>query len=231
MRPPWDFVLFAAVAVAATFAVVRLARPSRSGRLALLALAVALLGGGLYVESAGRTATGEIERLVSAMAPTYARELERLGHADLPLDAEPADPRYLELIEAEKRWLAANREIADIYTFRRLPDGRIVFLVDSETDYDHDGRFEGARESRTAIGEPVPQPATSLIAATSSQVAPASPGSGNHGSATLPPACANGASGGNTAVATAAPSALTTTRSRNAGDCSCRYTPRSSTTR
>jgi signal transduction histidine kinase len=165
MRPPWDFALFAAVAVAATFAVARLARPSRSGRLALLALAVALLGGGLYVESAGRTATGEIERLVSAMAPTYARELERLGHADLPLDAEPADPRYLELIEAEKRWLAANPEIADIYTFRRLSDGRIVLLVDSETDYDRDGRFEGARESRTAIGEPVAQPATSLIAA------------------------------------------------------------------
>jgi hypothetical protein len=32
----------------------------------------------------------------------------------------------------------------------------VVLLVDSETDYDRDGRFAGDREARTAIGEVYP---------------------------------------------------------------------------
>ncbi len=43
--------------------------------------------------------------------------------------------------------------MADIYTMRRLPDGKIVLIVDAETDYDHNGKFEGSREQRTSIGE------------------------------------------------------------------------------
>jgi signal transduction histidine kinase len=153
MSAPWDFVTFAVLAACATLAVIRFARLRQSARAALAALALVLVVGYFYVERAGRREAVEIERLVSAMAPTYAGEIERLGHARLRLDAAPDDPLYLALVEAEKRWVRLNPEIADIYTFRRRPDGAIVFMVDSETDYDRDGVYAGHRESRTAIGE------------------------------------------------------------------------------
>src|SRR5262245_39826070 len=150
---PWDLIAFDVAAALATFAVVRVARLRQSASGAWVALAAFLVLGYFYVEGSGNRERREVERLVSAMAPTYAGEIERLGHSRLRLDAAPDDPLYLSLIEAEKRWLALNPEIADIYTFRRRADGEIVLMVDSETDYDRDGVYTGDRESRTAIGE------------------------------------------------------------------------------
>jgi hypothetical protein len=69
------------------------------------------------------------------------------------------------MIEAEKRWLLANRSVNDIYTYKRDPDGTVRLIVDSETDYDHNGRFEGEREQRTAIGEAYPDTTETLKAA------------------------------------------------------------------
>jgi PAS domain S-box-containing protein len=60
------------------------------------------------------------------------------------------------MTEAETRWLSANPYAAAIYTFRRNPQGRIAFLVDSQTDYDHDGRIQGLHEARAPIGEVFP---------------------------------------------------------------------------
>jgi len=57
------------------------------------------------------------------------------------------------MIEAQKRWEKVNPAIADIYTFRKRDNGEIFLMVDSETDYDRNGRFEGEREQRTPIGE------------------------------------------------------------------------------
>ena len=116
-------------------------------------LALILSIGWFAVEDAGRRAQRRVEGMVSGYAPTYAAELTRMGHADLPLDASPDDPSYLAMIQAQIRWLRANPGISDVYTFRRLPDGRVVLVVDSETDYDGNGVYEGERESRTAIGE------------------------------------------------------------------------------
>ncbi|MEO8277696.1 MAG: ATP-binding protein [Thermoanaerobaculia bacterium] len=156
MNPPWDFLLVALTAVLGTAVLARKARLHRSRLLALVALIVGLVTGWFYVESAGRRAADDLERLVSAMAPTYAAELERMGHSRIGPTTPPDDPGYLEMIAAEKRWLASNPNVSDIYTFRRTADGRMALLVDSETDYDHDGRFTGERESRTAIGEIYP---------------------------------------------------------------------------
>ncbi len=153
LAPPWDFVLLAAAALGGTFALATVTRQRHSRWLAFATLAGGLALGWFGIEQAGRRAAREVERLVGAMAPTYARELELLGHAALPLDVAADDPRYLAIIAAQKRWLEVNPRVADIYTFRRLPDGRIVLLVDSETDYDHDGRFAGEREARTPVGE------------------------------------------------------------------------------
>jgi hypothetical protein len=93
------------------------------------------------------------EKMMCGYVPTYAEELARMGHAQLTLETAADDPGYLAMIDAEKRWLAANTSIADIYTFRKRADGKIVLLVDSETDYDRNGSIEGEREQRTAIGE------------------------------------------------------------------------------
>lgn len=59
----------------------------------------------------------------------------------------------MELIERLKKWASLNPAVADIYTMRRLPDGKIVLMVDAETDYNHDEKYEGSREQRTSIGE------------------------------------------------------------------------------
>jgi signal transduction histidine kinase/DNA-binding response OmpR family regulator len=126
---------------------------SRSG-LASLVLVVVVLGIGWFaVELAGRRAQQHVEDMVRGYATTYARELEQMRHADLALDVSPEDPHYLAIIEAEKRWLAANPSVADVYTFRRKASGEIVLFADSETDYDHNGIIEGAREERTTPGE------------------------------------------------------------------------------
>jgi signal transduction histidine kinase len=171
VHPPWDFVFVAALAAVATLAGVERAGLRRSRTLAWLLLLAGLGVGWIYVEAAGRRAADDLERLISAMAPTYARELERMGHANLDLATPPDDPSYLAMIEAEKRWLASNRNVSDIYTFRRSGDGTTVLMVDSETDYDHDGIFSGPRESRTALGEAYPNQIPALERALAGEVA------------------------------------------------------------
>ena len=170
VHPPWDFVFVAALAFAATVVVARQAGLRRSRNLAFGFLLIVLVPGWFYVEAAGERAAGNLERLVSAMAPTYAAELERMGHANIGLQTPPDDPSYLAMIDAEKRWLTANRNVSDIYTFRKRGDD-VVLLVDSETDYDRDGKFAGARESRTAIGEAYPNPIPALERAFADEVA------------------------------------------------------------
>jgi PAS domain S-box-containing protein len=115
---------------------------------------LSLLGAGWYTtETAGQRERMRMQQMVEGYAPTYAREMERMGHESINLQTDPDDPLYWQMIQAEKRWLAANPSVNDIYTLRKLPDGRTVLLVDSETDYDHNGVFEGEREQRTPIGE------------------------------------------------------------------------------
>ncbi|MEZ5314348.1 MAG: hypothetical protein R2862_12280 [Thermoanaerobaculia bacterium] len=165
LRAPWDYLLFSSVACLAALLGLRLLVRWRHRILKSTMVTVVLVVGWFYVEAAGHRRADEIERLVSAMAPTYAQEVELLGHADLPLRVAPDDPRYLAIIEAEKRWLAVNPEIADIYTFRRLADGTVVLFVDSETDYDRDGRISGPREQRTPIGEVYSNPVPAIVEA------------------------------------------------------------------
>ncbi len=85
-------------------------------------------------------------------ARTYALEMERLGHGTVGMDVQSDDSTYLALIDAQKSWLAVNPLISDIYTVRRLPGGKLVLVVDSETDYDGDGRYTDEREQRTGVG-------------------------------------------------------------------------------
>lgn len=92
------------------------------------------------------------DRLISA-GPTYAFDLMKLKHEKISDKMEANNPQYLSIIEAQLGWLSANQNISDIYTMKKRADGKIYLAVDSETDYDRDGKFDNDREVRTAIGE------------------------------------------------------------------------------
>ncbi|MFA6288246.1 MAG: ATP-binding protein [Opitutaceae bacterium] len=147
-------------------------RRNRRGKFPVLflVLIVLLVAGGLgFARYAEHNERGQIRRLVAGLAPTFAHELEAMGHGKITPQTPPDDPAYLAVIEREKAWLKFNPDVADIYTYRRLPDGKIVFIADSETDYNHDGKYEGEREQRTAIGEPYETPTKNTLKALAGQ--------------------------------------------------------------
>jgi len=153
-----DYAIFSAVIIASVFGTLRLAKthgPHLSrfpGYFGLLLFG--LLGfGWIYTEYAGKAASREVQDMVEGFPPTYAQEVQRMGHAKLPSNADPNDPIYLAIIEAQIRWEQVNDSISDIYTMRKTADGKNIIIVDSETDYDRNGKFEGEREQRTPIGE------------------------------------------------------------------------------
>ncbi len=152
-----DFILLALLVAAGCFWIQRLIRRRgpqfRTPRRSFVAAALIVVAGGVVAEWAAQDRVQELEKLFAGFGPIYATEFRQHGHEDITLETTANDPHYLELIEHEKTWLAANPVVADIYTFRQDKDGKIRLIVDSETDYDHNGKFEGEREQRTPIGE------------------------------------------------------------------------------
>jgi PAS domain S-box-containing protein len=156
-----DYLVFSAVTLMVITVVnfgIRRFRPSVSFPWQLWALALAVLSlGWIAAQRAGGHAREENIAMISAMAPTYAAELERRGHSRITESTPPDDPVYLELIRAQIQWEKLNPFAHDIYTFRKRADGTNILVVDSETDYDKNGDFKGANESRTPIGKVYPQ--------------------------------------------------------------------------
>ena len=152
-----DYILFSCVILACyVLLYLWLRRTGRAENVPwrLWAAVILLLSiGGVYTEMAGRAASREVQEMVEGFPPTYAVEVERMGHAHLPSDAAADNPIYLAIIEAQIRWERVNSSIADIYTMRKTKEGKNILVVDSETDYDRNGKFEGEREQRTPIGE------------------------------------------------------------------------------
>ncbi len=153
----WDYLIFAVLSGGGLLLIdAWLRRPRRGDNIPPLLwflFLVILIGGFFFTEWVGQIEKAKIQNMVEGFAPTYAHELARMGHARVNTATPPNDPTYLSLIEQEKNWLKLNPVVADIYTMRLLPDGRKILLVDSETDYDHNGAIEGAREGRTVLGE------------------------------------------------------------------------------
>jgi two-component system, cell cycle sensor histidine kinase and response regulator CckA len=138
---------------------------SPKGRLFWLAwptLAILLLTGCFLVEQSGRSESRKIQDFLQGVAPTYAEEISRMGHADLRMDTPADDPGYLRMIEATKRWKAVNPAISDVYTYRVI-DGVVHFMVVSEADYNRDGKFEGKREQRLPLGEVYAQADSDMV--------------------------------------------------------------------
>ena len=91
---------------------------------------------------AGDRERARLRSRIEGLAPTYASELEEMGHARITQDTDPNDELYQSMIKKQIRWLELNRTIADIYTCRRHPEGNRL-IVDSETDYDRNTKYEG----------------------------------------------------------------------------------------
>ncbi len=132
-----------------------------------LSLAALLIAGWFAVNAAENRERDRIKQLLQGFPPTYAIELERLGHASISASTKEDDPVYLELIAAQFRWLKVNPFINDIYTIAPDAGGAYVILVDCETDYDHNGKFESEIEERTPIGKAYASPDPALPAALS----------------------------------------------------------------
>jgi PAS domain S-box-containing protein len=163
-----DFLLFAAasfVVFAGAHWWLNQIRHCRVSPVAWVALGALLCFAWVATDSADRRQRAESKKLLVGLGRLYAAELERMGHAKLGPGTAPDDPLYLELIEAEKRWQLLNKSAHDIYTIRKYPGGKNRFIVDSETDYDRNGRFEGEREERTKFEEVYETPDPGLEAA------------------------------------------------------------------
>lgn len=158
MSAPYDYILFCALSTlffaglqAASW---RVGASKRLRVLSALAIALVLVAGWPLTEWWGESTRQGMVNMLTGYAPTYASDLEAMGHASVGPGTPADDPTYLRMIEAQKRWLTANPSANDIYTFRRDADGTVRLIVDSETDYDRSGRYMGEREQRTTIGEP-----------------------------------------------------------------------------
>jgi len=158
----WDYLAFAVGAAGLFGGLDRWLRrrrpaPARLPRVFWLALTALMLAGFFFVEESGRRPQRRLIALLESFAPTYAAELRTMGHGQLRAETAADDPRYLAMIETMKRWVELNPLVSDIYTYRRTPDGKVMLMVDAETDHDKDGKFTGEREARARPGELYPQ--------------------------------------------------------------------------
>ena len=115
--------------------------------------AVVLSYGWHQSEQAGMRERRHLQSVMEDFARLYGDEMEVRGHWKLPNKVAGNDPLYLALIGTEKAWENMNPDVSDIYTLRKRPDGKNIFIVDSETDYNRNGKYDGAREQRTVVGE------------------------------------------------------------------------------
>ena len=165
---PHDFIIFATVTLAATATVLGwLICRGLLHRLTLVA-AVGMLGiiiaAWFGARQAGHRERMRLEETLTGIAPTYAGEIERMGHAGLSFTTPDTDPAYLNIIAAQKRWLATNPRLASLYTYR-LEAGKLRFVAACETDYNNNGTYDGTNEARVPIGEIYEVTGTALTAA------------------------------------------------------------------
>jgi len=107
----------------------------------------------IFVEDGTNKIKTKIFDEMKVLSPDLHLLMDQTGSHQISLLTQPSDTIYLSLIELQKTILQNNRQISDVYTLTKNADGQFAFLVDSETDYNHDGYYSGERELRTPIGE------------------------------------------------------------------------------
>lgn len=155
----WDHLDFACfiAAVVCVFGLKQLLlRKSRRASLVIIDAVILLIGivaVGFVLQNATDGERLQFQKQIEEHAPAYAREMKRLGHEKITLNTPPDDPLYLSLIALQRSWQATDPHVADIYTIRKLPSGKNVVIVDSETDCTREGNYHGGKEHRTPIGQ------------------------------------------------------------------------------
>ncbi len=104
------------------------------------------------VHDATRQEHLRLRQMLGGLVPMYAQETERLGHEQVGEATPENDATYLRLIAAQKRWLELNPAVADIYTVRLRGDGVAIFIINSESDLNGDGKITLPEEKRVPIG-------------------------------------------------------------------------------
>jgi diguanylate cyclase (GGDEF)-like protein len=160
----WDYSLFVIIMFVVLFGMFRFMytnmlskRDSRSLRTASIAMGIitagVLCGGWFLVHNVEKREYERTKDILVGDAPILAYELSKQGHEKIGLNTSENDPHYLQMIDTMVDWMGLNRQISSIYTLRKLEDGRNVFILGPETDYDHNGSITGDKESRVPIGK------------------------------------------------------------------------------
>jgi PAS domain S-box-containing protein len=117
-------------------------------------LAVIIGGAALIAAGFTRAKQTDLKTELGSIARIFAREMEGWLHEQITPQTSPNDRLYVKMIQAEKRWQMLAPQLRNIYTMRRLADGRMITVVDAETDFDGDGKFANWTEQREPIGSP-----------------------------------------------------------------------------
>lgn len=128
---------------------------SRATRWASLILPLLFLGVAWFaIERSGETEKERVQALMRAVVPTYAQEVERMGHAHLQPGVPVGDFRYQTIHEAMRRWLHANPLVLGIHTFRLGADGKTMLVMGMESGGEHEQEAPPQTASSSGIGEP-----------------------------------------------------------------------------
>ena len=65
----------------------------------------------------------QAKKSIESLVPTFAVEMQRLGHSKITSETKTDDPIYLGLIQAQKDWSRINSHFGSIYTMRMGKDG------------------------------------------------------------------------------------------------------------
>ena len=131
----------------------RLSNFIRNSSVIMLVIVIVVLGiGWYYTGHEEQNKKKQLRGVLDGVAPLLTYELQKLEHKTITLETPADDPHYLVLINTMVGWMKLNPQIMSIYTFRKMPDGSVVFILGPETDYDHNGIIEGPLEERVPIG-------------------------------------------------------------------------------
>ncbi|MGO4886356.1 putative bifunctional diguanylate cyclase/phosphodiesterase [Anaerobacillus sp. MEB173] len=112
-----------------------------------------LVTGWFLVENETTKVKQDIITQLSQLAPTLAYELQHNGHDKLSLNTKEDDHHYIAMINKMVDWMNINPAIDSLYTFRKLTNGDIVFVLGPETDYNRNGIIDHELEERVPLGE------------------------------------------------------------------------------
>ena len=114
--------------------------PGRGPAVAMALTGVMLVIGWFVVNDAGRQEEDRSRQIVEGIAPTFAYELRKMGHEHIRIATGMNDAEYLEILNTVLKWRGVNPDILRIYTLRKLPDGRSVYVIAPDSTQDAHGK-------------------------------------------------------------------------------------------